>query len=256
MARLLCLLLIFLFLSSPGFAAPPATGANTPATSTEEVPVNAAAPGAPAPADPAAGTTGPLTILVVDQAKALSAAALSHLKSTVATAAGSTGIRFDVYILRTLNGEIGNVAVEKKAVAQGLAKGRDSVLLLLSTQEKQGWLWTSPKLDDAMGDGVKQAILDYVVEPNLQQGNVIRAAEDGTRALSLALAGAYKAQPQPVMAASDNPLDGLLSNGAVPALVTSAIVAMLIGGVTGGGGGFGGGYGRGGSGPGILSRRV
>ena len=255
MARLLRFLMIFLFTASTVWAAPPpATGAGTPPAAADAS-ATPADPNAPAPADPSQGVTGPLTILVSDQAKALSPVALSHLKSTVANAAGSTGIRFDVYILRNLNGEIGNVAVEKKAVAQGLTKGRDAVLMMISTEEKQGWLWTSPKIADTMGDGVKQAILDYVVEPNLQQGNVARAAEDGTKALTLALAGAYKPQAQPAIAASDNPLDGLLSNGAVPALVVSAIVAMLVGGAAGGGG-FGGRYGGGGSGPGILSRRV
>lgn len=225
----------------PGLTPVNATNTTTPS--------GTAADGTPQPIPDK--TAAPLTILVLDQPRVLGPVGLSHLKSAAAAAAASSGVRFYIYIVRSVEGQLGEAAVAQKASAQNLSQGRDSILIMISVQEKQGWIWTSPQLDDTMGPGVKQAILDYIIEPNLQRGDIQRAAMDGTRALGMALSGAYK--PKRYEMAETATIPGI-PDGALPGLLIAAFVAML-----GGGGAYGASRAFGGAvaaGPNILSRIV
>lgn len=179
----------------------------------------------PAPALAPAGTVEPLTILVSDSAKALDAAALKTLKASVTASAAKTGVRFDVLIVPSLKHERPDFAAATAAGAHDLVEGRDAVLVLLAVQEKKGWIWTSSGLVTQISPGMKQAIIDYILMPNMKQGNIARAAEDSTRAIVLAL----RAASGRVQVADESPATEIIPSGFLPTLIGGVFLTLLMG---------------------------
>ena len=167
-----------------------------------------------------------LTSDVFDDAKLLHPQVSRQLKSIAGSNEYWTGAQFVLVITKTFK------QANPQKMEVGL-KGKPGVLLLVSVDEKLAWIEASPELSGVIPLNVQAAIINHIILPNFHKGDMQRGVIDGTRAVLMALQGAYT-KPTPALVTDPQPQDWL----------SLMVLALLLTGVTtsaGGGGGYGGG---------------
>lgn len=126
---------------------------------------------------------------VIDEAKVLHPLIIKQLKSIAGSNEYWTGTQLIVYIAPSQ--EKFNEAKIKPADPK-----KPAVTLVVFVKEKQALLDVSPQAGPGLPGNVQSAIVNRVILPNFHRGQLQRGIIDGTRAILMALQGAYT-KPNP-----------------------------------------------------------
>jgi uncharacterized protein len=148
----------------------------------------------------------------------------------------STSNDFLVLIIPSLQGEsveeYANVVAQKNGI--GL-KGRDNgLLLLISKEDRKVRIEVGYGLEPVLTDAMTRLVIENEITPRFKQGDFFGGIQSGLRALMLAAAGEYQAEPK-----STGPED--IGIGSIIIFIIVIFVLMRLfrggGGRRGGGGG-------------------
>lgn len=128
---------------------------------------------------------------VVDEAKVLHPLIIKQLENIAASNEYWTGTQYILYIAKSkdkFNPARVTLVNDKKP----------AVTLVVYAKEKMALLDVPPQLAQGFPDNVKAAILNRVILANFRHGKLQRGIIDGTRAILMALQGAYT-KPDPAV---------------------------------------------------------
>jgi uncharacterized protein len=201
---------------------------------------------------------------VNDYAGALSAGDRSRLEDKLRAREREGGNQIVVAVFRSLEGE--NLEDYSIRLAQAWRVGQkgldNGVIFLVFIEDRKMRLEVGYGLESRLTDALSSQILRQVVAPRFREGKVAEGIAAGLDAIEQAVAGTYKAAPQPAGAQGRNPFQLILLLIVVAGVLSIVIPALLSShvrrqGWTGGSRGWGGpiifpggGWGGGGSGGG------
>jgi hypothetical protein len=134
---------------------------------------------------------------VIDDAKLLHPLVIKQLKSIAGSNEYWTGAQFRLYIAPSQ----AKFNIEKTRSGNTT---KPAVTLIVMAAEKQAMLDVSPQLTTGLPGNVQSAIVYRIMLPNFQKGHMQRGIVDGTRAVLMALQGAYT-RPSPAVVPKPTP---------------------------------------------------
>lgn len=134
---------------------------------------------------------------VTDEAKLLHPLIIKQLKSIAGSNEYWTGAQFILYIAKSKDQM--NLARAQPANVQ-----KPAVTLVVLAKEKQVMLDVAPQLTAGLPGNMQAAIINRVMLPNFHKGRMQRGIIDGTRAILMALQGAYT-KPTPAVVPRPTP---------------------------------------------------
>lgn len=219
----------------------------------------------------------PLRTAVVDQADALDAAAEAKLVARLDALRREKGFAIVVFLPQSLEGlTVQDVAYDTfNAWGVGASDKDDGVLLVVAPTDRKMWIETGKGVGDRLTDVQAGRIYRDVMTPRLQDGDIVGAVDEGTRAIERALTGEEPVTPgsqqaprraarqsTPMSATQKWVIGGVLAVVLLLSIVSRGFRSVLFsilqallwaafmgrggGGGGGNGGGGGGGYGGGG----------
>ncbi len=177
---------------------------------------------------------------VTDQAGVLTPDQRASLEQELKSYEDSTGNQFAVLIMRSINGESLEEYTLRVAEQNGIGtKNNDNgVLLLLAIDDRLIRFEVGYGLEGAIPDATTALIRENEISPRFRQGDYFGGLQNGLRALMLAGAGEYKAEPR------DTGAEGFGIGGIILVVILIIVISRFS---RGGGGGR-----RGGGGSSIL----
>ena len=172
---------------------------------------------------------------VTDQAGALTPDQRASLEQELSTYEDSTGNQFAVLIIPSLQGEVLEeyslrVAEQNKL---GTEKNDNGLLVLVAIEEHKIRIEVGYGLEGAITDGTTALIRENEIAPRFRQGDYFGGLQAGLRALMLAGAGEYHAEPK------DTTPEGIGIGGIIVAIIVIIVIGRLMRGGRGRGGGGG-----------------
>jgi len=173
---------------------------------------------------------------ITDQARALTPDQRASLERELEIYQDSTGNQFVVLIIPSLNGEsleeYGLRVAEQNGV--GTEKNDNGVLVLVAIDDRKIRFEVGYGLEGAIPDATTALIRENEIAPRFRQGDYFGGLQNGLRALMLAGAGEYRAEPR------DTGAEGFGIGGVILVIIVIIIISRFSRGSGGGRRGGGG----------------
>lgn len=155
-----------------------------------------------------------LSSAVIDEAKVLHPLIIKQLQSIAASNEYWTGTQYILYIVKSMD------KFDAAKVVPATDK-KPAVTLVVYVKENMALLDVAPQLTQGFPGNVQSAIVNRIILANFRRGHLQRGIVDGTRAILMALQGAYT-RPSPSLVAQPAPYNwtplivlGLMAAGAM-----------------------------------------
>jgi uncharacterized protein len=173
---------------------------------------------------------------VTDQAGTLTPDQRIELEGELASYEDSTGNQFAVLIIPSLRGEVLEEYSIRVAEENGIGtrQNDNGLLVLIAIEEHEIRIEVGYGLEGAIPDATTALIRENEIAPRFRQGDYFGGLQAGLRALMLAGAGEYRAEPK------SNAPEGFGIGGIIVAIIAFIIISQITRGGRGRGGGGGG----------------
>lgn len=177
-------------------------------------------------------------VRVHDEAKVLSPTFVSQLEQKLKAHEDSTSNQIAVLVVPSLEGEVIEEYTLKVAEhwKLGQANNDNGVLLFIAVNDRKVRIEVGEGLEGPLPDAVCNQIIRHEIAPNFRQDNYEGGINAATTAIIQAIAGEYKADPQPVRNRKSR------GGSIITTLIILAIIFIMSGRNRGGRGGRGGGW--------------